>query len=145
MIEEAEFKYAWRFRNNPKLQSAYETLTPSETAGLAVRVRPILQNLGRDGAGDVRYHSCKVIEGADKSCVQRYLRSLRPGSRGRIYCFWPRDMIAIRMDYEEFIQYFDDVWYPSSDDLVVTDSEVSFLTYFDHEELIQHVVVSPAT
>jgi hypothetical protein len=50
--------------------------------------------------------------------------------------FWPYDGEAALMNTKDVIKNLDDLWYPSSDDLVVLSKSNHFLLDIDHEERV---------
>jgi hypothetical protein len=53
--------------------------------------------------------------------------------RREVYLSWDNTAAAITT-WEMVVKYWDDLWYPSSDDLVVFDSSLSWALFFWHEE-----------
>jgi hypothetical protein len=48
--------------------------------------------------------------------------------------YWHSTNEGISVDFETFVENFDEFWYPSSDDIWVIGNEKSWLIQVDHEE-----------
>jgi hypothetical protein len=57
---------------------------------------------------------------------------------GDVVVTWPSNGEAMKVPYEIFVEFYDDLWYPSSDDVWITDEVLSFLLELDHEELLAY-------
>lgn len=75
--------------------------------------------------------------------TQPDLDSFRPGASlaacgipkpSRVYAAWGPDMHPIDdFEFEAFDRHVEDIWYPSSDDLVVFDETLAWLLWIHHE------------
>ena len=81
----------------------------------------------------------KDISRLDIGETQSLLRSLRPLDTS-VLLLWPADKLGIEMDYSLFVENYDDMWYPSREDLWVTDHAYTWLIEFDHEEILRFVL-----
>ncbi|GGN99581.1 hypothetical protein GCM10010112_93550 [Actinoplanes lobatus] len=70
--------------------------------------------------------------------VRAWLRSLPVDADSVIRIDWARDGIGAELPFSVFAQHFDDLWYPSSDDVVVLTPDGALL-YLDHEERFSFV------
>jgi hypothetical protein len=52
---------------------------------------------------------------------------------------WPFERAGVRMRFRDFVRYYDDLWYPSSDDLLITNSTKTWLLEVNHEETVTYV------
>lgn len=70
--------------------------------------------------------------------VRSWLHSLPVEAESLVRVDWTRDGVGVEVPFSVFVRYFDDLWYPSSDDVVVVfpDGAVLFL---DHEERFSYV------
>ncbi|MFF7747916.1 hypothetical protein ACFZCP_01435 [Streptomyces sp. NPDC007971] len=50
-----------------------------------------------------------------------------------VWAAWPAERTAVRAGYRAVLERIDDLWYPSSDDLVIVDGDEQVLV-LDHEE-----------
>lgn len=48
---------------------------------------------------------------------------------------WSRD--AVRLKFDDFVTWYDDWWYPASDDVWVLDVGCRWLVELDHEEVVR--------
>ena len=52
-----------------------------------------------------------------------------------VLVIWPFATFSIEMKYKDFVSHFDDLWYPSSDDVLVLSCDTGWLLVIDHEEM----------
>ncbi len=119
-----------------------------EDAGLAERVSPLGTNASRllmtwlapllerygdltdprDGAVSIEHASDEDV----RSLLQRHVKEF-----GDAVCVvWPFEATAVEMHYGDFVEHFDDLWYPASVDVwVLSLSERRFLA-ISHEEFV---------
>lgn len=62
-------------------------------------------------------------------------------NNSEVYIFWPSDSntshnVGIKIPYHIFCKYYDDLWYPSSDDIWVYDTQNTFCIEISHEEIV---------
>jgi hypothetical protein len=76
------------------------------------------------------------IEEMDPSEVRQFLLSLKVAHDEIVWLIWCSDETGISITFRDFVQYYDDLWYPSSDDIWVTEKSLSWLLEFDHEEIV---------
>jgi hypothetical protein len=50
---------------------------------------------------------------------------------------------AIALPYEEFVEHFDDLWFPGQDDVWLIDDQVTWLLTISHEEVVSFTRFSP--
>lgn len=48
--------------------------------------------------------------------------------------YWHSNNEGVSVNFETFVENFDEFWYPSSDDIWVTGNDKSWLIQIDHEE-----------
>lgn len=53
-----------------------------------------------------------------------------------VLVLWPSQRLAVSTQLSTFIDYYDDFWYPSSDDVWVVPSDLGWLLEISHEEII---------
>lgn len=56
-----------------------------------------------------------------------------------IFAIWPSEKLAIEVDIEDFAKHHDDFWYPSSDDVWLTNARQTWLLMISHEEEITFI------
>lgn len=71
--------------------------------------------------------------------VKGYLMSLGIRDDEKIWLIWIPLRAGISILFRDFVEYYDDLWYPSSDDVWLTDTLMSWLIEFDHEEVITFI------
>ena len=49
-----------------------------------------------------------------------------------IYLNWDRLLTVDRMEFKDFSEYFDEIWYPSADDIEVFDDTMSWVLFIHH-------------
>jgi hypothetical protein len=76
---------------------------------------------------DISAHSAEAVRGI----LSRYLA---PGIE--VGVLWMADNTGAYVNSSVLIANFDDFWYPSSDDVWITDDNLSLLVEFDHEEVL---------
>src|SRR4051812_20853722 len=54
-----------------------------------------------------------------------------------IYAYWFTVDEGIALKWQLFIEHFSDLWYPSSDDLILTAQGASWAIEINHEELVR--------
>jgi hypothetical protein len=67
-----------------------------------------------------------------------WLRMLPVDRRSDVTLFWPARRRVVRLAFETFLERFEDIWLPSSDDVIVV-SEVNrqlAILIIDHEEQV---------
>jgi hypothetical protein len=64
--------------------------------------------------------------------------------RGQVTVAWPAEATAMRMRFDQFADHFDDLWYPSQDDVVVVAERVGAveILLLDHEEKFAYSLCS---
>ncbi len=77
--------------------------------------------------------------------VRRILLSFGIPLDERVLVVWCSIETGISIVFREFVQYYDDLWYPSSDDVWVTQGSLPWLIEFHHEEIITFVASSTET
>jgi hypothetical protein len=68
--------------------------------------------------------------------VRAWLSGLPVPSDAGVTVLWPFDKLAARLTYRSFVDSYDDLWYPSSDDVVVywENGDELGVIVLDHEE-----------
>jgi hypothetical protein len=73
---------------------------------------------------------------APRERVIEWLAGLPIPKHDRIVVIWPACRAAVALHYEDFVQHYDDLWYPSADDVWVTDYCRSWWLEVSHEETL---------
>jgi hypothetical protein len=109
---------------------------------LRARLAEVLE-LPTDASGDAVVHAmcerAKRVHGADAdndpACVARVLRETAGELPDQLYISWSWDSID-EMAAADFCKWFDDIWYPSSDDIVVFDASCAWYVLIDHHGVV---------
>lgn len=84
------------------------------------------------------YQSCKrkaaTLDAADEdpSKIREWLKKV-PLS-GKVFVLWIGFGEGIECDYDDFVSNYDDLWYPASDDMWITNTDATILLEMNHEE-----------
>lgn len=122
------------------------TLSPSESDEIRRRLRERLQiPESSDGLAILQ----KLVERAslhtkanaldDSFNLSDVMASLGVQPKVQVYVNWYRFDAIDRMAYDDVVQYFDDIWYPSSDDIEVFDSSLSWVLSVSHDGAVGFV------
>jgi len=57
-------------------------------------------------------------------------------NNSEIYFFGLSYNVGLKFPYRVFCNYYDDLWYPSSDDVLVHDIKNTFCVEISHEEIV---------
>lgn len=66
----------------------------------------------------------------------RSLLSQVPLGRQVVEVVWPFDRVAFRIDYADIVRHYDDLWYPSRDDVWILSPDRTNVVGIDHEEVV---------
>lgn len=83
----------------------------------------------------------KDISDETPAQVRQYLSGLGIAEWENVYLVWVANQIGVQMAFGDFVQYYDDIWYPSSDDIWISSENLSWFLNFDHEEIITFVSI----
>jgi hypothetical protein len=115
------------------------------SAGTAVHVA-VMERLGGSyaWADDLRQNaSAKLLSTyLTDDEVRSWLSSLPVDAECLASVDWARDGLGVEIPFSVFMRYFDDLWYPSSDDVVVVFSDGAVLL-IDHEERLSFAATWP--
>ena len=105
-----EFPLAWRWTK------VTHAILPSD---VLARIRPLSPEEAAQiyKPGNLRNDKTATFCPADYS-VRNWLRHIQPDSQAAIFISWGRDL-AVETNWEIFTEYWDDFFYPSSDDVTV--------------------------
>src|SRR5262249_28890113 len=67
--------------------------------------------------------------------VRNLLFSYRPDSI-EVTLLWLSDRYGIVISFTDFVRYYDDLWFPSRDDLWITNESFDWLIELNHEETL---------
>jgi len=122
----ALFRYSWRLEANPTLREAMVVVDDSKVQKLLTEItrRSWTEVLESDIAGSSFDDVITQVEHAELTNDQR------------VYVLWerPKPQQGIVIPFSLFKEGWDDLWYPSSDDVVVVDEQISVIIRFSHEE-----------
>ena len=71
----------------------------------------------------------------DRARIIEWLLQLPLSGEQRVLVFWPQYLAGVGMRFGDFARHYDNLWFPSADDLFVTDDRGSWLLRLDHEEI----------
>ena len=72
----------------------------------------------------------------DPEDVRSYLLSLGIPADERVTAVWLSTRAGIALRFADLVRHYDDLWFPSRDDLWVTNQAMSWFVGIDHEELV---------
>jgi hypothetical protein len=72
---------------------------------------------------------------AEREAVVAWLSSMRVDAEDEVLLVWPACSSGVRLRYADLANNYDALWYPSSDDVWVTDTQRRWLLELDHEEV----------
>ena len=55
----------------------------------------------------------------------------------QVNVFWPSDQEGASLELKDFLEHLDELWFPSSDDVIVESSTKRFMFEIDHEEQVK--------
>ena len=55
-----------------------------------------------------------------------------------VYILWFSDNVICKIEYSHFIQFYDDLWYPASDDILIVPADYKWIISIDHEEILKY-------
>ena len=81
--------------------------------------------------------SLSVLDGTELSSEQlkKYLRNLPVDKNSNVLVIWASYRSAVLIPYSLLVENYDELWFPSADDVFVTDKEMNWLLVIDHEEI----------
>ena len=109
------------------LQRPYSMLPPA-TVDLVIRSTSELLTTGfRQVQQDISDSSAEQ--------VRRLLLSYQAPDSS-VVLVWPADRFGVVILYSDFVAHYDDLWYPSRDDLWVTNYSFGWVIEISHEEVL---------
>jgi hypothetical protein len=76
------------------------------------------------------------IADKDPDEIRELLREYRARLGERVCLIWRFDHGGVIVSYDDFCERYDDLWYPSSDDVYVISSVRRRFLIIDHEEIV---------
>jgi hypothetical protein len=116
-----------RFRNLPALQEHCSPMTDAILGEIKNQIRHLLNSNPTCVKED--------ISDLDTQEVRSLLLSKRKGVE-EVFMVWPSERYGARTNYGTFVKHYDDLWYPSMDDLWVTNTTVDWVIELNHEETL---------
>ena len=80
-----------------------------------------------------------IDDAEEKFCLDDLLRRLGFRATGSVFLDWHRFDDVDEVLTEDFCRQFSDIWYPSSDDLDIVDSELRWILTVSHYGLISAI------
>ena len=121
-----------RLRNDPDVMQQLAFLDAADVTRCISNL-DAKRNAARAANRHLLSGGMRDISARSPSEVRIILRSFK-SSPATVTVIWVPDKMGVKLEYGTFIAHFDDFWYPSSDDVWVTDDAASFLIELDHEE-----------
>lgn len=69
-----------------------------------------------------------------KEKVLSWLKNL-PISKKIVYLYWVSPREGIKLNFDDFAANYDELWYPSTDDVLVVDIDRRWIIVLNHEEI----------
>jgi len=138
-----EFKLKWRFTEEMYNVLSNEHLL--EIKALNSEANELIGNFLFDESGLLGQY--KLNEGQFKSIIEldfrtktekevtKWLENLNINSDENVLLFWDSWGSAVT-NWKIFKMYYDDFYYPVSDDLILTNKNTDWILYFFHEEIV---------
>jgi len=138
-----EFKLKWRFTEEKYNVLSNEHLL--EIKALNSEANELIGNFLFDESGLLGQY--KLNEGQFKSIIEldfraktekevtKWLENLNINSDENVLLFWDSWGSAVT-NWKIFKMYYDDFYYPVSDDLILTNKNTDWILYFFHEEIV---------
>ena len=107
-----------------------------------------VQNIRRlllPNTGVMKKVSKKDFSGSDRSEIIDWLQKRRKDLEPRVYIYWLSDQEGVEMGFDDFVSHFDDLWYPSADDVWITNQERTAVVELNHEEIFSLYTISKTT
>ncbi|MFZ5892411.1 MAG: hypothetical protein ACOY0T_15230 [Myxococcota bacterium] len=82
-----------------------------------------------------------MIQDHEPHEVRQWLRELPIAAAAKVFILWPALRSGISASYVGFVEAYDDLWFPSSDDVWVQPPSGDWLLELDHEEVLRFFVV----
>lgn len=114
-----------------KLEGKFRALSPDEAAKELAQIAQIVNN---GPSGPTADKTRDVSETAREDIIAWLAEVGRPDARVRAY--WISLGEGIEMFFSDFLEHYDDLWYPGADDVYVCDISGQFAIFLDHEERI---------
>lgn len=116
----------------------YAPLTPEEVDSVIAHGREQLRRIAVTPARPSQAIVRADIARASPDQVRAVLFGLPIGDDW-VEVVWPYERAGVRMRFRDFVRYYDDLWYPSSDDLLITNGTKTWLLEVNHEETVTFV------
>lgn len=114
--------------------SAFE---PSAGELLVTWLTPLLREY--ETVEQLRAAEAQSIQDEDPDTTRRRLKSYEDALGERVCALWPFDAFAVEIALHDFADHFDDLWYPSAEDVwLLSLRRARFLT-INHEELLLYL------
>lgn len=124
---------AQRLESIPGLLGRFQWISPEEVQHRMAGLRPILgESIPRE------YAEVREFDGRDTgvSAIADWLHA-QINVDEQVRTIWLADRAGILISLSDFLQFFDQLWYPSSDDMIVESNSNIFVIVIDHEEQVR--------
>ena len=119
------------------LRGRYSVLTPAQLAQTLDIAKARIMAALVHPAARLRENAQRIdIAQAEPEEVRGMLLSFGIPPDEMVTCIWFSGLDGITLCYADFVAHYDGLWYPSSDDVLVTGRRCSWFLAIDHEEAI---------
>ena len=112
------------------LAGRYSPLGAAQAAALFIDICALLQRATKEAESPAATFDASNV---DRDEVIAWMRSLELGNPSVEVC-WMADRAGLAMRLHDFIEDYDDLWFPSADDVCVVDATREWILEIDHEE-----------
>ncbi len=119
----------------------YQRLDRATTVQLRTQIEAAAKHSSIDL--DALWEQGTNVEYMSNAEIRDVLRSIGGQVQGSAYLINFGVDVAIALSYEEFVEHFDDLWFPGRDDVWLIDDQVTWLLTISHEEVVSFTRFSP--
>ncbi len=112
------------------LAGRFSPLGVAPAAALFTEIRRLFQEQAKGAEGATTTFDASD---ADRDEVIAWMKSLNLGNPV-VEVFWLADRAGLAMRLDDFIEHYDDLWFPSADDVCIADAAREWMLEIDHEE-----------
>jgi len=127
MNKEEAFPFYWRLKDNPEIAKSMRCMDGAQVTEMIDKYRTAQATAARALKSiDLTY--------ATPVTLLPLWKNLGAVANEKVCVVWLRERVGIIVDFDVFVRSWDDLWYPSSDDVIVANTCYGFGASFDHEE-----------
>jgi len=124
-----------RFEHVPGLADRLQPLKDEASRQLLEAALSQWADIKRQEPADWRIRAFEISD-SSPSDVRRVLESTGLVNAGRVTVVWPFDGFAATSDGVDVVRFYDDLWYPSRDDVLIVLPSHDMFVEFNHEEVL---------